>query len=138
MTLVIDSSALIEALTNTGRNGAWAEAMLDDPRRAVPEFALAETANLLRRMELLGRLTRNDATAAFRDLLRMPLERHEFTPYAERIWELRHNLTVYDAWYVAIAERLGCPLVTLDGNLYRAPGPSCEILVPPWAEEELG
>ncbi len=137
MTLVIDSSALFDALTDAGRSGAWARSMLDDPEPTAPEFALAETGNLLRRMELLGRLSRVEATTAFHDLLRLPLERHAFAPFAERIWQLRHNLTVYDAWYVAVAERLGCPLVTLDVNLYRAPGPACEIVVPPWAEQPL-
>ena len=132
MTLVIDSSALLDALIDTGRTGAWAEAMLDDPHLAVPEFALAETGNLLRRAELLGRLSRVEAATVFHDLLRLPLERHAFAPFAERIWQLRHNLTVYDAWYVAVAEQLGCPLVTLDVNLYRAPGPACEVLIPPW------
>ena len=132
MTLVIDSSTLLDALTGTDRTGAWAEAMLDDPHLAVPEFAFAETSNLLRRMELLKRLSRAEATTVFRDLLRLPLERHAFAPFAERIWQLRHNLTVYDAWYVAVAEQLGCPLVTLDVNLYRAPGPACEIIIPPW------
>ena len=137
MTLVIDASALVDALIDTDRKGIWAEAMLDDPRLAAPEFALAETANLLRRGELHGRLTRDEAAAALRHVLRLPIERHPFTPYAERIWQLRHNLTVYDAWYVAIAERLGCPLVTLDVNLYRAPGPACEILIPPWLDQPL-
>ena len=54
-----------------------------------------------------------------------------FAPFAGRIWDLRSNLTSYDAWYVAVAEALGCRLVTLDARLGRATGPKCEIIVPP-------
>jgi len=56
-----------------------------------------------------------------------------FPPYAPlgpRVWELRENLTAYDAWYVALAEELGLPLATLDGRLSRAPGPRCEFTIP--------
>jgi predicted nucleic acid-binding protein len=49
-------------------------------------------------------------------------------PFAERIWELRHAITSYDAWYVAIAEALRLPLATLDKRLARARGPKCEFL----------
>ena len=52
-------------------------------------------------------------------------------PHAERVWALRHNLTAYDAWYVAVAEALDCPLATLDRRLSRASGPACEVLTPP-------
>ena len=57
-----------------------------------------------------------------------------FAPFAARIWALRNNLTCYDAWYVALAEALDCPLVTLDGRLARAAGPECRIVVPPWLD----
>ncbi|MXY05905.1 MAG: type II toxin-antitoxin system VapC family toxin [Gammaproteobacteria bacterium] len=53
-----------------------------------------------------------------------------FAPFAERVWALRGNLTGYDAWYVAVAERFECPLLTLDRKLSRATGPMCEFLVP--------
>lgn len=63
--------------------------------------------------------------------MRTEIELHPFAPFAARVWELRHNLTAYDAWYVAVAESLGCPLVTLDGRLTRAPGPTCAVLASP-------
>jgi predicted nucleic acid-binding protein len=53
---------------------------------------------------------------------------HPFGPYADRVWELRENLTVYDAWYVAVAERLGQPLVTADAAILGAPGLRCELI----------
>ena len=62
--------------------------------------------------------------------MRLDLQLFPFAPFAERVWALRHNLTCYDAWYVAVAEAIGCPLVTLDRRLSLAPGPTCRIVVP--------
>ncbi len=98
---------------------------------AAPELALAEATNILRRLELSGSISRLEATAAHRDLLRLKIERYPFPPFAGRVWELRANLTVYDAWYVALAEVLDWPLLTLDRRLSRASGPRCEVIVPP-------
>ncbi|MXY55253.1 MAG: type II toxin-antitoxin system VapC family toxin [Gammaproteobacteria bacterium] len=53
-----------------------------------------------------------------------------FRPFAERVWALRDDLTSYDAWYVAVAESLGCRFSTLDRKLAGAAGPACEIVVP--------
>ena len=63
-----------------------------------------------------GRITRLEATSDHRDLLRLDLALFPFTPFAERIWALRNNLSSHDAWYVALAEALGCPLLTLDAS----------------------
>lgn len=54
-----------------------------------------------------------------------------FVPYAERVWALRHNLTSYDAWYVALAETFDCPLLTLDRKISRASGLTCKVIAPP-------
>jgi predicted nucleic acid-binding protein len=59
------------------------------------------------------------------------MELFPFAPFAERVWALRENLTSYDAWYVALAEALDCPLATLDRKLSRAGRPICEIIAPP-------
>ena len=72
-----------------------------------------------------------EAESAHGDLLRLDVELFPFSPFAERIWALRGNLTSYDAWYVALAEALACPLVTLDRKLGRATGPTCEVIIPP-------
>jgi predicted nucleic acid-binding protein len=61
----------------------------------------------------------------------MEIEFYQYLPLAERIWQLKANLTPYDAWYVALAEYLEEPLATLDGNLIRSPGPHCEFLTYP-------
>ena len=57
-----------------------------------------------------------------------------FTPFAERVRALRNNLTSYDAWYVALAEAIDCPLATPDRKLSRATGPTCRIVGPPRRE----
>ena len=96
-----------------------------------PELVLAEASNVLRRLELSGRLTPPEASGAHRGLLRLELELFPFAPFAERVWELRGNLTSYDGWYVAVAEALDCPLATLDRKLGRAIGPKCDVIAPP-------
>ena len=131
MTTVVDGSVLVAALVDSGREGRWAESVVAEGLLASPELALAEASNILRRLERTGRISRIEAESAHVDLLRLDLELFPFAPFAERIWALRDNLTSYDAWYVALAEALACPLVTLDWKLSRAPGPMCEVVTPP-------
>lgn len=131
MKVVADASLLVAALVDTGSEGRWARARIASDTLASPELALAEVSSSLRRMELTGRITSDNATRAQRDLLRLPLELFPFGPFADRVWALRGTLTSYDAWYVALAEALDCPLLTLDRRLGRASGPACEVITPP-------
>ncbi len=131
MKAVIDASVLVAALVDSGNTGSWAEDIISDGPLAVPELALVEATNVLRRLEQNRRISRLEATASHRDLLRLDLEAYPFAPLADRVWELRSNLTSYDAWYVALAEVLQFPLVTLDRRLSRASGPRCDVIVPP-------
>ena len=130
MRAVVDASVLVAALVDTGEDGTWAEAAISEGPLAAPELALAEATNILRRLEQIGRISQLEATASHRDLRRLDLEMYPFAPVADRVWELRFNLTSYDAWYVALAEVLQFPLVTLDRKLSRASGPRCEVIVP--------
>ncbi len=131
MKAVIDASVLVAALVDSGNTGSWAEEVISDGPLAVPELALVEATNVLRRLEQSRRISRLEATASHRDLLRLDMEVYPFAPLADRVWELRSNLTSYDAWYVALAEVLQFPLVTLDLRLSRASGPRCDVIVPP-------
>ena len=90
-----------------------------------PDLALVEATNILRRLEAAGRLERLEAGAAARDLLQLELDLVPFAPFADRVWELRHNVTSYDAWYVAAAEELDLPMATLDSprSRHRPPLP---------------
>ena len=128
MTIVVDGSVLVAALVDSGREGKWAESVVAEGPLVSPELALAEASNILRRLERIGRISRMEAESAHVDLLRLDLDLFPFAPFAERIWALRDNLTSYDAWYVALAEALDCPLVTLDRKLSRATGPTCEVI----------
>lgn len=95
-----------------------------------PELALVEATNILRRLERAKEITTPEANAAYEDLMQLNIELFSFYPFADRVWELRHNVTSYDAWYVAVAEALRLPLATLDARLSKAKGPSCDFLTP--------
>ena len=85
---------------------------------------------ILRRLERSGNITELEAAAAQQDLQELAIELLPITGFADRIWQLRHNLTCYDAWYVAAAEALELPLATLDRRLAEAPGPQCAFHLP--------
>lgn len=130
MSTVIDSSVVVAALVDTGTNGAWAEKILQRGDLYAPELVRVEAANVLRRLERAKEITEQEANAAFEDLMDFDVELHAFEAFSERVWELRHNVTSYDAWYVALAEALNLPLATLDGRLAKAEGPKCQFLTP--------
>ncbi len=75
-------------------------------------------------------ITTAEANAARNDLMQLDIDLSPFEPFADRIWELRHNVTSYDAWYVALAEALKLPLATLDEPLSKSNGVTCEFLTP--------
>ena len=135
MTSVIDSSVLVAALTDAGTHGRWAADQLAQDELAAPALVLAEVANVLRRLEGSPQLPPSAAAVSLLSLDRLDLELYPFIPFADRVWELRANLTAYDAWYVAVAESLGWPLVTLDNKMARASGPRCEFCLPPQPEQ---
>ena len=130
MTLVVDSSALAASLAYSDEDARWAQTILANDDLAGPHLLPAEVANILRRAALHGDLSRVSAGLAHQELLELPLNLFPYEPLARRIWELRDNVTTYDAWYVALAEQLGAPLVTLDRKLATANGPLCEFLTP--------
>ena len=130
MSVVVDSSVLVAALVDTGSHGTWAEEILASGSLHAPELALAEATNILRRLERAKQIATPEANAAHEDLMQLNLEQFAFDPFADRIWELRHTVTSYDAWYVAVAEALRAPLATLDVRLARATGPTCDFLTP--------
>ncbi len=130
MTVVADASFLVAALVDCGREGEWAESVLAESSLAAPELVLVETGNVLRRLERAGDVSSLEATSAYRNLLQLDIELFPFAPFAGRIWELRANLTSYDAWYVALAEALSRPLATLDKKINRAAGVKCKVIAP--------
>jgi predicted nucleic acid-binding protein len=130
VSVVVDASVLVAAAIDSGASGAWAERVLGQGDLHAPELVLVEATNILRRLERAKRISVADANAAHHDHLQLDLELYAFAPVADRVWELRHTLTSYDAWYVAVAEALELPLATLDSRLARATGPRCPFVVP--------
>jgi predicted nucleic acid-binding protein len=130
MTIVIDASVIVAALSDTGRDGNWAEALIASEILAAPELAMVEATNILRRLELAKELTSVESGLAQKDLMRLDIQLFPIHPFAERVWALRKNITSYDAWYVALAEALDCSLATLDIKLKNASGAKCSFAVP--------
>jgi predicted nucleic acid-binding protein len=127
VTLVVDASMVVAALVDSGADGTWAEALLVGDALAAPHILTAEAANILRRSAAAGLISAEQASLAHADLLDLRVELFPYAPFASRVWELRQNVTCYDAWYVAVAETLGAPLATLDARLASAPGPRCRF-----------
>jgi predicted nucleic acid-binding protein len=130
LNVVVDASVLVAALVDSGQHGEWAEGILAAGSLNAPELARVEATNILRRLERAKEITTPEANAAYEDLMQLSMELFSFDPFADRVWELRHNVTSYDAWYVAVAEALRLPLATLDERLSKAKGPSCDFLTP--------
>jgi len=127
---VVDASVVAAALVDSGSLGAWAESVLAARPLAAPHLLPVETANILRRMANAGDISADVAALAHSDLLSLQMELFPYAPFGKRVWELRENVTAYDAWYIALAEILNAPLATLDAKLSRAPGAACQFLTP--------
>ena len=112
--LVVDASVLAPALADDGDAGDRARRRIRGERLAAPELIDLETASVIRRQHAAGALDARRAEFAFADLAQLPLRRASHRPLLRRCWELRENLTVYDAAYVALAELLDAALLTAD------------------------
>jgi predicted nucleic acid-binding protein len=87
-----------------------------------PHLIDIEVAHSIRRHVRLGSVTEKRGQQALWDLLHAPCIRHEHYPFLQRLWQLRDNVSPYDAVYIALAEFLGARLLTCDGKLAGAPG----------------
>lgn len=118
---VLDASVLAEYLTLGSHAEAAGDRIFDDSEaRWAPELVDAEVGHVLRREERRGDLDEDDAGEALWQLDQLPVERVSHEMLLRSAWELRHNVTFYDALYVALAEMLDEPLVTFDARLARA------------------
>ncbi len=125
---VTDASVLVDALVGVGHHGDLARAELRGRTvLQVPTIFGAEATSALRGLVLRGALSPIRAATAVESVRTTRAIQYPFAPFTERVWELRENMTVYDAWYVALAEWLGTDLVTSDEHLARAPGPRCRV-----------
>jgi predicted nucleic acid-binding protein len=127
--IVIDAGVAVASVAEDGHNGEAARAILRGERLAAPELIDLEVISGLRGLLRGGKLSMRRAEVALADFCRIPLRRAPHRRLVTRCWELRDNLTAYDASYVALAELLGATLITTDARLSRAPQIKCAIEV---------
>lgn len=128
--IVVDASVLANALADDEEDGDLARRRLRDGGDLLaPDLVDVETASVLRCRWRAGDLPARRFSAAIDDLEALDLARYPALPLLRRAYELRSNVTPYDATYVALAERAGCPLVTADRRLAAAPGLRCAVEV---------
>jgi predicted nucleic acid-binding protein len=128
--IVLDASAAIEWLLQTPKAAAIEARLFSkapQPRWHAPHLLDIEVAQVLRKQVAKGAMSDARGQEALHDFLDLPLVRYPHDFLLPRVWELRKNLTAYDAVYVALAEALGFPLVTCDGNIAGAPGHSAQV-----------
>lgn len=125
--IVVDASVVVTALADDGDDGDRARQRLMGERPAAPHLLDLEVLSAWRRLRSGGDLDDRRASQAIADLTDLRIDRVPHGPLVARCWELRANLTVYDAAYVAVAELLDAVLVTADGRLAGADGPRCRV-----------
>ncbi len=126
--IVADASAVLEALLNTPAGDAIADILLDPAETvAAPHLLDLEVLQVLRRYTLTGSIDTERGQQAIEDYLAMPILRYPHEPLVSRVWDLRDNLTAYDATYIALAEALDAPLLTRDARLAAAPAHGARI-----------
>jgi predicted nucleic acid-binding protein len=127
--LVVDASVLAPVVADAGPDGSRFRGRLRGEVIAGPDLLRIEVTSVVRRHVLAGRLTLDQAEAAIHDVLHLPVRVFPTEPLLLRAWDLRDNLSAYDACYVALAEALETPLLTADRRLANAPGFRCPIEV---------
>jgi predicted nucleic acid-binding protein len=125
--IVVDAGVLVTALADDGPDGDLCRSRLGGQPLAAPHLIDLEIGSVLRRLVRSGGVPERRARLALTDLGDLPVERAPARPLLPRCWELRDNLTFYDAVYVALAELLDIALLTADARLARATGPRCTI-----------
>jgi predicted nucleic acid-binding protein len=129
--IVLDASAAVELTTRSARAQSVAEAIAQSDAGSVhaPHLIDLEVAQVLRGLVLRRALTAPEAAEALDDFLSLRIERYPHRQLLTRVWELRENLTSYDASYVALAEALDADLLTADERLSHAPGRAARVIV---------
>jgi predicted nucleic acid-binding protein len=127
--IVLDASAVVAVLLDPGSGAERIRERIESPGESlhVPHVMDLEVLHALRRQALRGALSPRRSAEALEDLANIMFVRYPHTSLIRRIWELRENVTAYDAAYVALAEALDAPLVTMDARLAQAPGHNAAV-----------
>lgn len=118
--IIVDASALVSDLLSLGQESNALHHLGESGTLGAPEILVAEVLGGVRRLEHLGDISHHRAQGAVTDLLDLEIRLYQHRPLARRAFELRSNVTASDALYVALAEALDIPLLTIDGRLARA------------------
>jgi predicted nucleic acid-binding protein len=127
--LVVDASCLFEVVADTPRAAAVSARLMQDADQAAPHVIDVEVMGVIRSQYLRGGLDATAAGQAIADLREWPAERVGHRLLLDRAWQLRDSVRGWDAFYVALAEAFDATLLTMDGRLARAHGPTCRIEV---------
>jgi predicted nucleic acid-binding protein len=127
--IVVDASVVVTALGDDGPDGDLARQRLRGERLSAPHLIDIEVTSAWRRLVALGHMDDRRSRLARQDLIQLDMDRVSHRPLLERCWQLKDDLTIYDAAYVALAELLGVNLVTADTRIRDAPGLRCPIEV---------
>lgn len=125
--LVVDTSAILAALAGRPRIPGLSERLATDGDLHAPHLIDVELLHALRRLVWKGDISEDRAEDCCTDFGDLTIMRYPHRPLADRMWELRHNLTAYNAAFVALSEALAAPLVTCDARLLEAPGHRSDI-----------
>jgi predicted nucleic acid-binding protein len=125
--LVVDASVIAPAVADGGPDGVRYRQRLHGEQIAAPDLLRVEVMSVIRRQLHVGTIDVTQAEQAVTDLLDLPMTVYPTAPLLPGGWHLRDNFTAYDACYIALAETLGCGLLTADTRLSRAPGTRCPI-----------
>ncbi|MEU6858888.1 type II toxin-antitoxin system VapC family toxin [Glycomyces sp. NPDC046736] len=128
--IIVDASVVVSALISFTEPHRRLREELEQQELAAPSHLNLEVMSVLRKYSRRKAVTEERTAMALVDLAQLPVERVPVAAFETRIWELRHNMTPYDAAYVALAERLGADLWTFDRRLAAAPGGECTVRVP--------
>jgi predicted nucleic acid-binding protein len=128
--MVVDASVVLDILLRTSDSEALLDRMLEaSPLIHAPHLLDLEVAQVARRYWLAGEIQAARGAELIADLGALPMRRYPHEHLLQRIWELRDNVTAYDAAYIALAEALDMPLLTRDRRLAAAPGHSARVEV---------
>ncbi len=127
MSVVLDASVVVDALLDPGVEGAWSRQYLSTGQVLVPDLLYPEVTRVLRRAEMKGFSSMEDR---FHSLVGLTWVSVRFDAYAHWVWPLRHDISLNDACYVALAQSTSRPLVTLDKKLASTAKRYCEVLTP--------